>query len=246
LSEPGDYVSLKEFDGGSSGWYARVHNDGLKYMKIFEKLSGDKLKEVARALGGEIVDKKFYENVAWMIRVRPLPQLQILMVLALDPEFGNDFFTYYSRSALGESPTEDIIVYSWIYISLLAREANKALYSEELKFEKQEMAQAWLDERLRAFKHIDSSTAREVAGKIGGRSVEMNGVIWAIEKEPVPKFRIIYLVRGDKGEIVYSREMVEKFHFFHDFLWLYCNAIIRESRKILGDKIPKLSASGIL
>nr|MDO8134721.1 hypothetical protein [Candidatus Njordarchaeum guaymaensis] len=245
MSELGDYVSLKEFDG-SSGWYARVHSDGLRYMKIFEKLSGDRLKEVARALGGEVVDKKFYDNVAWTVQVRPLPYLQILMVLTLDPEFGNDFFTYYSRSALGESPTEDIIVYSWIFISLLAREAQKALYGQELKFEKEEMAKALLEERLRVFKYIDSSTARKVSEKIGGRSAEIGGATWAIEKEPVPKFNITYLLKGEKGEIIYDMEMVEKFHYFHDFLWLYCNAIIRESRKMLGDKIPRLSASGIL
>jgi hypothetical protein len=245
LTELGDYVSLKEFDGGS-GWYTRVHADGLRYMKVFERLSGEKLREVARAIGGEVVDKKFYDNVAWTIQVRPLPYLHILLVLTLDPEFGNDFFTYYSTSALSESPTEDIIVYSWIYISLLAREAQKILYGQELKFEKEEMAHAMLEERLRVFKHIDSSTARKVAGTIGGKSVEVGGAIWAIEKEPAPNFKITYMLKGEKGEIMYRKEMVERFHYFHDFLWLYCSAIIRESRKILGDRIPKLSASGIL
>jgi len=245
LSELGDYVSLKEFDGGG-GWYVRVHGDGLRHLKIFEKLQGDKLVQVARAVGGEVVDKKFYDNVAWSVKVHPLPYLEILLVLTLDPEFGNDFFTYYSRSALGEAPTEDIIVYSWIYISLLAREAQKVLYGQEPKFEKEEMAQAPLDERLRVFKHIDSSTAKKVAGKIGGRSIEVEGTTWAIEREPVPKFKITYLLKSEKGEILYDRGMVERFRYFHDFLWLYCNAIIRESRKILGDGVPRLSASGIL
>jgi hypothetical protein len=197
-------------------------------------------------MGGEVVDKKFYENVAWTIQVRPLPYLKILLVLTLNPEFGNDFFTYYSRSALGESPTEDIIVYSWIYISLLAKESQKTLFGYEPAFEKEEMPQTSLDERLTMFRYIDPSTARKVAKEIGGRSVEIGGTAWAIEREPVPKFKITYLLRGEKGETVYDREMVEKFHYFHDFLWLYCNAIIRESRKMLGDKMPKLSASGIL
>ena len=245
MTELGDFVSLKEFEGGL-GWYARVHTDGLRYMKIFEKLSGEKLEKVARAVGGEIVDKKFYDNVAWTVQVRPLPYLQILMVLTLDPEFGNDFFTYYSRSALGEAPTEDIIVYSWIYMALLASEAQEALYGQELKSRKMEMTETLLEERLRVFKHIDASTARKLAGMIGGISVNVGGAAWAIEKEPVPNFRITYLLKGEKGEILYSKDMVEKFHYFHDFLWLYCNAIIRESRKLLGDKIPMLSASGIL
>jgi hypothetical protein len=241
----GDFVSLKEFDGGQ-GWSAKVHADGLRFIKIFEKLSGDKPKEVARAMGGQVVNWKPYENIAWTIQVHPLPYLEILLLLSLDPEFGNDFFTYYSRSALGKSPTEDIIVYSWIYISLLAREGNRVLGGPEPKYEKEEMAQALLDERLKVFMYIDPQTAKKVAEMIGGGSTQVEGATWAIEKEPVPGFKITYLLKDQSGEIRYDRKMVNQFHYFHDFLWLYCNAIIRESRKILGDRIPKLSASGIL
>jgi hypothetical protein len=215
-------------------------------MKIFENLAGDKLKEVARAMGGEVVDKKFYQSVTWSIRVRPLPYLEILMLLSLDPEFGNDFFTYYSRSALGQVPTEDIIVYSWVYMALLAREGNRILGGQEPKYEKEEMAQALPEERLKVFKYIDPRTARKVAEKIGGKSRDEEGAAWAVEKEPVPGFKITYALKGEKGEIVYNNEMLKRFGYFHDFLWLYCNAIIRESRKILGDKLPKLSSSGIL
>lgn len=246
MSELSDYVSLKEFDGGSSGWYNRVHADGLRFMKIFEKLSADKLTDVARAMGGEAVDTKFYDNVAWTIKVHPLPFLDVLMLLTLDPEFGNDFFTYYSRSALGKVPTEDIIVYSWVYTALLAWEAQKTLQEDEPKFEREEMAEAQIDERVKVFKYIDPLTARKVANVIGGRIKEAEGVTWAIEKEPIPKFKIVYVLRNQIAEVQYSRELLLKFKYCRDFLWLYCNAIIRESRKILGDKMPKLSASGIL
>jgi hypothetical protein len=245
LSDLGQYVSLKEFDGGQ-GWAAKVHADGLRFMKIFEKLSGDKLKEVARTMGGEVVDKKFYETVTWSIQVRPLPFLEILMLLSLDPEFGNDFFTYYSRSALGQVPTEDIIAYSWVYTALLAREGNRVLGGQEPKYEKEEMAQALLEERLKVLKYIDPQTAGKVAERIGGKSREVEGAVWAVVKEPVPGFKITYVLKGEKGEIVYDSEVLRRFGYFHDFLWLYCNAIIRESRKMLGDKLPKLSASGIL
>lgn len=245
LSDLGQYISLKEFDGGTN-WFPKVHADGLRFMKIFEKLSGDKLKEVARTMGGEVVDKKFYESVTWSIQVRPLPLLEILMLLSLDPEFGSDFFTYYSRSALGQVPTEDIIAYSWVYTALLGREGNRILGGQEPKYEKEEMTQALLEERLKVFKYIDPQTARIVAEKIGGKSKEVEGAAWAIEKEPVPEFVITYVLKGEKGEILYDSEMLRRFGYFHDFLWLYCNAIIRESRKILGDKLPKLSSSGIL
>jgi hypothetical protein len=245
LSGFGDYVSLKEFDGGS-GWYAKVHADGLRFLKIFERLPADRLDDVARPMGGRVVDKKPYDNVAWTIQVQPLPYLEILLMLSLDPEFGNDFFTYYSRSALGNTPTEDIIVYSWVYISLLAREGNRVLGGPELKYEKEEMAEALLEERLKVFKHIDAETAKKVAESIGARSKKVEGAMWAIEKEPVPSFKIIYLQKGQTGQIIYDKGTVNQFDYFNDFLWLYCNAIIRESRKILGGRMPKLSASGIL
>jgi hypothetical protein len=246
LTELSDYVSLKEFDGGSSGWYNRVHADGLRFIKIFEKISVDQIGEVARTMGGEAVDTKFYENVAWTIKVRPLPFLDVILLLTLDPEFGNDFFTYYSRSALGKVPTEDIIAYSWVYIALLAWEAQRTLHGEEPKFEREEMAEAEIDERVKVFKYIDAMTARKVADTIGGRSKVVEGASWAIEKEAIPKFTIIYMLKNQIAEIHYSKDMMEKFKYCRDFLWLYCNAIIRESRKLLGDKMPRLSASGIL
>ncbi len=245
MSDAGDYVSLKEFDGGER-WSAHVHADGLRFLKVFERLSSDKIVEVARSLGGQVSDKKFYESVAWAVQVRPLPYLEVLMVLTLDPEFGNDFLTYYSRSALGKVPTEDIIAYSWVFTALLAREGNKVLGGQEPKYEKEEMAQALLEERLKVFKHIDPRTARKVAERIGGKSRDEEGAAWAVVKEPVPGFKITYALKGEKGEIVYDNEMLKRFGYFHDFLWLFCNVIIRESRKILGDKLPKLSASGIL
>jgi hypothetical protein len=241
-----DYVSIKEFDGGSSGWYNRVHADGLRFIKIFERLSENQLGEVARAMGGEVVATKFYDNVAWTIKVRPLPFLELLMLLTLDPEFGNDFFTYYSRSALGKVPTEDIIVYSWVYTALLAWEAQKAFQGEEPKFERHEMAEAEIDERVKIFKYIDSSTAKRVANVIDGKSKEVEGATWAIEKEPMPGFKIVYSLRNQVADIHYSKELVDQFKYCLDFVWLYCNAIIRESRKLLGDRMPKLSASGIL
>jgi hypothetical protein len=245
LSDSEEYISLKEFDGGQ-GWAAHVHADGLRFLKIFERLSSDKITEVAKSMGGQVSNKKFYESVAWAIQVRPLPYLEVLMVLTLDPEFGNDFLTYYSKSALGKVPTEDIIAYSWVYTAFLAREGNKALGGQEPKYEKEEMAQALLEERLKVFKYIDAQTANKVAETIGGRKSEIGGALWAVEKEPVPGFKITYVLRGEKGEILYDSEALRRFGYFHDFLWLYCNAVIRESRKILGDKLPKLSDSGIL
>lgn len=141
MSDTGEFVSLKEFDGGT-GWDARVHSDGLRFIKVFEQLSGEKLKEAVRAMGGEIVDRKLYESVAWSVKVHPLPYLEVLMVLSLDPEFGNDFYTYYSRSALGKVPTEDIIVYSWVFAALLAKEGKRVLNEQEFSSEKLEMAKA--------------------------------------------------------------------------------------------------------
>jgi hypothetical protein len=245
LSDSGDYISLKEFDGGQA-WAAHVHADGLRFLNIFERLSSENIIEVAHSMGGQVSEKKFYESVAWAVQVRPLPYLEVLMVLTLDPEFGNDFLTYYSRSALGQVPTEDIIAYSWVYTALLAKDGTKVLGGQEPKFAKEEMAQALLDERLEVFKYIDSATITKVAEKIGGRRIEVDGAAWAVEKEPVPGFKITYALRAEKGEILYDSQVLEKFGYFHDFLWLYCNAIIRESRKILGDKLPKLSDSGIL
>jgi hypothetical protein len=245
LSNPSEYISLKEFDGGQA-WAAHVHADGLRFLKIFERLSSEKIVEVAHSMGGQVSDKKFYESVAWAVQVRPLPYLEVLMVLTLDPEFGNDFLTYYSKSALGQVPTEDIIAYSWVYTALLAWEGNRVLGGQEPKLAKEEMAQALLDERLKVFKYIDSGTVSKVAERIGGRRIEVDGATWAVEKEPVPRFKVTYVLRADKGEILYDRHVLERFGYFHDFLWLYCNAIIRESRKILGDKLPKLSESGIL
>jgi hypothetical protein len=245
LSDSGEYISLKEFDGGVA-WAAHVHADGLRFLKIFERISSGKIGEVAQSMGGQVLNRKFYDSVAWTVEVRPLPYLEVLMVLTLDPEFGNDFLTYYSKSALGQVPTEDIIAYSWVYTALLAWHGNKVLGGQEPKLAKEEMAQALLDERLKVFKYIDPETASRVAVKIGGRKSEVGGATWAVEKEPVPGFKITYALRGEKGEILYDEQVLEKFGYFHDFLWLYCNAIIRESRKILGEKLPKLSDSGIL
>jgi hypothetical protein len=246
MSSSGAYVSLKEFDGGK-GWNARVHADGLRFLPVFEKITGDQVAEIARSIGGQVSENKFYENVAWAVQVQPLPYLEVLMILTLDPEFGNDFLTYYSRSALGRVPTEDIIVYSWTFAAILAGEARRVLGGSEPRQEREEMAQAVLDERLAVFKYVDAQTAKEVAERIGGRSIDIEGAWWAIEKEPLPGLVIDYLLRGEDGEILYNGEVLERYsRMAHYFLWLYCNAIIRESRSLLGDMLPKLSDSGIL
>jgi hypothetical protein len=246
VSGSGDYVSLKEFDGGR-GWNVRVHADGLRFLPVFEKITVDQVAEVARSIGGQVQDIKFYDGVAWAVQVCPLPYLEVLMILALDPEFGNDFLTYYSRSALGRVPTEDIVVYSWTFAAILAGEARRVLGGSDPRQDREEMAQAVLDERLSVFTYIDAQTAKEVAERIGGRSIDVEGARWAIEKEPLPGLPITYLLRGETGEIQYDGEALARYSRMASyFLWLCCNAIIRESRSLLGDLLPKLSDSGIL
>ncbi|MHA1131440.1 MAG: DUF3786 domain-containing protein [Candidatus Helarchaeota archaeon] len=259
-----NYITLRQFQGGWI-WLKNINNTSSRIIPILQQLSSTQVEQIAELLKGESLPWQIFDDTQWVIRLIPLPDFIILIVFNSDEEFGSALKIFYHRSSLA-IPTEDTYVFTEIFLEFLAKLAKDRLLKgdthesgEELislpdlleridPSTKQKMWNDFVGQRERPLLLIDKETAEQIS-----KSLEIaffagdwrdDQVLWGLKFEILDNLHLFISLPKDKKkiQIYYSRNVLNfdsrRILFF---VYLYCNAIIREARKILGDALPKLS-----
>jgi hypothetical protein len=239
------YVTLKEF-GAGSGWHARVLSYAKKRMHIFKRIKVEEVKILADKLGGISENFRPYESVKWTVSFEPLPTLKILCLLVTDEEFGTDFFVYFNRKSADIYPAEDVIIFSTVFICLLAQEAEYLWTKKQKRLGSKILEKQPLDQKkIHVVQQITPDVAEMVASNLGGEFAEISEG-WSIVFKPIPEFPVTYAVTLKGVQIKFDNKKAQWMPgVAYAFKWLYLNAIIREARK-LDSSLPQISFSGLI
>ncbi|MHA1426909.1 MAG: DUF3786 domain-containing protein [Candidatus Helarchaeota archaeon] len=228
-----NYITLRQFQGGWI-WLKNINNTSSRIIPILQQLSSTQVEQIAELLKGESLPWQIFDDTQWVIRLIPLPDFIILIVFNSDEEFGSALKIFYHRSSLA-IPTEDTYVFTEIFLEFLAKLAKDRL----LKGDTHESGEELISDKETA---EQISKSLEIAFFAGDWRDDQ--VLWGLKFEILDNLHLFISLPKDKKkiQIYYSRNVLNfdsrRILFF---VYLYCNAIIREARKILGDALPKLS-----
>lgn len=209
---------------------------------------------LARLLGGEVLERRPYASVRWVLRLKPFRPLELYLLFDHDPEFGADLRVFYARKSL-TVPTEDAYVFAWDYLALLARYGRG-----EFPLKEAGPGQEWL---------TCSDFAAAASGPLENVSLGPRQELLLLASPEVVEVALRRLDSGtfqagpDGWEIVWpvlgdlryrlrvsSRELQVDFddhgarkyapEFLMSFAWLYLNALLRECRQV-DPGLPRLS-----
>jgi hypothetical protein len=259
-----NYITLKQFDGGWI-WLKNISEASNRILPYLSKLTLDDMRKMADLLNGDVLEWKIFNDTQWILRLMPLPDFTILYVLNADEEFGTDLKIFYHKSSI-KVPTEDAYVFTEYYMELLGilakqgmeKAASPQFQDELIKFQdlldkidpanKEKMWHDIIEQREAPLLKIDKTTAEQIGLllKIQMVTGEWQGLImeWCLKFDLLKNLSIYIGRSATPIEIkVYYTKNVLNFESRRIlfFTWLFCNAIIREARKILGDALPKLS-----
>ena len=240
-----EYITLKEF-GAGSGWHARVLSYAKKRMHIFKRIKADEAKILAAKLGGTFENFRPYESVKWTVSFEPLPNLKILCLLVADEEFGADFFVYYNRRSADLYPAEDVIIFSTVFICLLAQEAEILWTKKQKRLGSKILERHPIDQKkINVVQQIPHDVAKRVTSNLDGEFYKKSEG-WSITFKPIPEFPVTYNVTSKEVQMRFNEEKAQWMPgVVYAFKWLYLNAIIREARKFCDD-LPQISFSGLI
>jgi hypothetical protein len=240
-----EYITLKGF-GAGSGWHTRVLSYAKKRMHIFKRIKADEAKILAFKLGGISESFRPYESVKWTVSFEPLPNLKILCLLVTDEEFGTDFFVYFNRSSADIYPAEDVIIFSTVFICLLAQEAEFLWTKKQKRLGSKILEKQPLDQKkINVVQQIKTDIAEKVASNLGGEFTEISEG-WSISFKPISEFPVTYTVTSTEVQMRFDEKKAQWMPgVVYAFKWLYLNAIIREARK-LDSSLPQISFSGLI
>lgn len=260
-----NYIRLEDFEGGRI-WVANVERSKRQLLKNLRDISEEKLKEIFKIILAEERNWKIYEDTAWVISIKPLPYFEILIVFNEEDEeegFPAELRIFYSKTSLAV-PTEDAYVFTHIYLDFMSSFCKGNIIIMEtpdlMSLEKFAEAHDDLDpekvswdvigQRFAPIEVIDQETiksiSRTIDGEYMGRWDRESNVDWVIKIKIFIDLDIYYVkfVENEKKKlrIYYTMSVI---HYearpITYFGWLFLNTIIREARKILGDKLPRLS-----
>lgn len=259
-----NYITLKQFDGGWI-WLKNISEVSIRVLPYLSKLTLVELRTMADLLKGDVLDWKLFNDTQWILRLMPLPDFIILYVLNADEEFGSDLKIFYHKSSI-KVPTEDAYVFTEYYLELMGilakqgieKAASTQFQNELISFQdlldkidpanKQKMWHDIITQREAPLVKIDKMTAGQIAQllKIQMVAGEWQGLTmeWCLKFDLLKNLSIYIGLSATPSEIeVFYTKNVLNFESRRIlfFTWLFCNAIIREARKILGDALPKLS-----
>lgn len=252
---PADLVTLGHFPQGW-GWEAQLR--GYISKKYRQDLAG--LKDlppaaVAACLGGVLVPQRPYDTICWILRVRPFRPLDLYFFFTVDPEFGTDLRVFCSRLSLA-LPTEDVYVFAWDYVALLARYGRGTWPLALTPGGDSWVALAEIESSAgAALERFTLQGRRQVLLLLRGEVVQTalwrldcgqpqtlaNG--WSITWQVLPDLQLRVL-RDDSGLVIaYEKNGASKYgpEFLCSFAWLYLNALLRQARQVDPD-LPQLSA----
>lgn len=259
-----NYITLKQFDGGWI-WLKNINEASIRILPYLSKLTLVEMRKVADLLNGDILEWKLFNDTQWILRLMPLHDFIILYVLNVDEEFGSDLKIFYHKSSI-KVPTEDAYVFTEYYMELigvLAKQGvekaastqfqNELISFQELldKIDPANTEKMWHDiigQREAPLIKIDKITSEQISQllKIQRFTGEWQGITmeWCLKFDLLKHLSIYIGLSAAPSEMkVYYTKNVLNFESRRIlfFTWLFCNAIIREARKILGDALPKLS-----
>ncbi|MHA1321766.1 MAG: DUF3786 domain-containing protein [Candidatus Helarchaeota archaeon] len=257
-----NYITLKQFEGGWI-WIKNITKSTNRAIPHLEKKTLEEIEKIAKLMNGKLMPWQIFDDTLWVLQICPLPDLLILYVFNYDEEFGSALKIFYHKSSL-KIPTEDVYVWTEYFLDFLALFAKDGFDATDPKNARIELIS--LEELLKIVApankekvRIDIIGQREIpllaideltAHQIGHRlkvpvfSHKLRAITiqWALQFNLFQNLNIFIAAHGTKIESYYTKNVLEfptrRILFF---TWLYCNAIIREARSILGDAIPKLS-----
>jgi hypothetical protein len=259
-----NYITLKQFDGGWI-WLKNISEASNRILPYLSKLTLDDMRKMADLLNGSILEWKLFNDTQWILRLMPLPDFIILYVLNADEEFGPDLKIFYHKSSI-KVPTEDAYVFTEYLLELVGvlakqgveKAASSQFQNELISFQdlgkimdpakKDKMWGGIIGQRKVPLLKIDRRTAEQISrllkvnlfiGKWQGINME-----WCLKFDLLKNLSIYIGISavGPEIQVYYTKNVINfESRRIGFFTLLYCNAIIREARKILGDALPKLS-----
>jgi hypothetical protein len=238
-----EFITLKDFNSGF-GWHAKVLSYSKSRMHIFEKITKDDATTLAIKLGGKVEEFGLYDT-KWALRFEPLPDLKILFLLVADEEFGNEFYVFYNKTVVEIYPAEEVIIFSIVFISLLAQEAEN-LWTKKTRLGAMILEKHPIDpKKINVVQQIQPDVAQQVASNLGCEFNEISGG-WKITFKPIPDFPVTYEVTASGVQMRYNENKAQWMPgVVYAFKWLYLNAIIRAARTFSAD-LPQISFSGLI
>jgi len=235
-----EYITLREF-GEGCGWHPKVIGYARNRMELFEKISQEDAVILANKLGATVEDFTLYDT-EWTVSFEPLPDLKILFLLVADEEFGSEFYVYYNQDAV-KYPAEDALIFSLAFITLFPHEAEFLWTNKRRRLGTQIIEKRDINQLLAILKNITPDVAKIVASNLGGEFKEIGG--WSITFTPITTLPITYEV-GKKTRILYDVDKAQWIpEVVYAFKWLYLNAVIRETRKLMGEPLPETSSCSL-
>ncbi|MFX1451432.1 MAG: DUF3786 domain-containing protein [Promethearchaeota archaeon] len=257
------FIKLTNFSGGWI-WVSHVNEHINKLLPLLDAISKEKLKEIWLIIGAEEKPWKPYEDTVFCVIISPLPDFIILLVFNKgDEEFPSELKVFYDKKSLSV-PTEDAYVFTEIYLELIRQIAKSEniliietqdiislgdLAEKHPNLEREKILHDIIGQRFEPITYIDQKTAKAIAD-----SLEIDFLPdwkhekseWALEFKLFQDLSIFYIKYSQKASSnlkIYYHVSVLKYNLeiIMNFSWLFLNAIIREGRKILGDKMPKIS-----
>ena len=259
-----DLITMKQFEGGWI-WLKNLEEFIQQFIQVFEKnKKTTDLNQIVKIIKGKIdYNWKIYDDTQWLITIQPFKNNYLLFIYNENEEFGSEIKIFFNKSFLQDVPTEDAYYIVELYLKLLTRlfdssETNKMLISEDIisidelldivdKENKEKLRYEILEIRAKIINMIPIDIIREIAKKLNGKFYSNNWndmkIDWCLAFSPFNEVKIYQTLIKNNFQIFYSISVL-KFHSARDILffsWIYCNGIIREARKKMGDKLPKLS-----
>jgi len=259
-----NYITLKQFEGGWI-WVKNIAEATARILPSLAKLSMDELRGIADLLNAAVLEWQLFSDTQWILRLIPLPDFIILYVFNQDEEFGSDLKVFYHKTSL-KVPTEDAYVFTEYFLELIGvlakdgiEKAASTQFQDELinlgdlmeKVDPGNKEKVWRDvigQREEPLLKIDQVTAEQIGQLLNIQffTGEWYGsqVAWCLEFTLLKNLSIYVAlsVTENKIQVYYTKNVLNfgsrRIGFF---TVLYCNAIIREARILLGDALPKLS-----
>jgi hypothetical protein len=258
-----NYITLRQFQGGWI-WLKNIDEISTRIIPALQKLNNPEVEGIASILNGRLLPWHIFDDTQWVLRLIPLPEFILLFIFNHD-EFGSALKIFYHKSSL-IVPTEDAYVFTEIYLELLGQFAKYGIENaSSTKFQEDVIPlpallnfidpdnkiKLWNDiigQREAPLLHIDAPTAETISSKLLSpcftKTWKNIHIEWGIQFSPLKNLHIIPLLLSDKTkfEVFYTKNVLNfESRRILFFTLLYCNAIIRVARTILGDALPKLS-----
>jgi len=228
-----DLVTLKEFKGGF-GWHQRIKHDLKELASLFLLKGITKVVSAAGKLGLEVLNWRPYESAKLAIKFSPLPNVVLILLFTYNEEFGANANIFLERRMLGYIPTEEAVGLEEVLIDALSfllthEEERSAVETLPIEGKRRDIL-------LMLPEQILKESVIHLKGSISLSSRER----WETIFQPFPILRMVIKRDGSSVTVTFTSHTPLPGTLLRNLAWLYCNAILREARRI-DNTIPPIS-----